>query len=235
MFESSLIPVVSLNPDACATLTDSNRSSLVQKVEVAQANVKKLVDDVDGIDNATLREDLLRRSSLQYAYLEQVKLGLKRQCQQKTTISTTTYFYNLESTNWIYGSDVQPSDLTELYFSLTNHGTVTVCPSTAPFVTAGGVSCFNCNGSTPIFDLTEQVCVNCPANTTLNTTSHQCACPCDCYVSSTGNCVPRIPVYQNGNFQDIAGLTDQSILTYSSNLNKTLANPSASPRTCAAN
>lgn len=86
---------MSLNPDACASLTDSNRSSLIQKVELAQANVKKLVDTVDAIDNATVREDLLRRSSLQYAYLEQVKLGLKRQCEQKAVISTTTYFYNL--------------------------------------------------------------------------------------------------------------------------------------------
>lgn len=91
---------------------------------------------------------------------------------------------------------------------LSDHGTVTTCPSDKPFVTSGGVTCFNCNGSTPIFDLTEQTCISCPGNTTLNTTTHQCACKCDCYVSEAGYCVPRIKVYLNGNNNNLAGLNN---------------------------
>lgn len=79
-FESTLLPVVALSPKTCADLTPADRAALVQKIECAQNNVQRLIQSIDQAQGASLRDDLLRRATLQYMYLEQVKLGLKKPC-----------------------------------------------------------------------------------------------------------------------------------------------------------
>ena len=224
-----------MSPDTCADLSDADRADLVKKVECAQNNIQNLITSVDQMNNATLREELMRRASLQYLYLEQVKLGIQKQCQQAVIVAPTTYFYNLANPNWIFGSQVKDQDIINTYTTLSQHGSVTICPFETPFVKPGVNNCFACNGATPIFDLTQQACIACPGNTTLNSTTHTCACPCDCYVSSSGYCLPRQVVYLNGNYLNLAGLTSSSIPNYINKINSTLSNPAVLPGKCAQN
>lgn len=60
------------------------------------------------------------------------------------------------------------------YKLLSDYGTVTTCPEDRPFVAPGGTSCFNCNSQTPIFDLSRHECTNCPNNSGVNPSTHQC-------------------------------------------------------------
>jgi hypothetical protein len=237
-FDSSLIPQFSLSPSACANLSDPSTMGLLQRVEQAQSSVESLVVTVNQIPNATIKDDLLRRASLQYLYLDQVRSALQRQCtqQQPVTIATTAYFYNLASNNWVYGSQVQTTDLTNLYFNLSQHGTVTVCPIQAPFVQPGGLSCFNCTDPTPLYDLTLQMCTSCPGNTTFDVNAHQCGCPSNSYSSSSNYCLPKIPVYLPTNNPNTAGLTPQSIQQYQNTISAALNNnPSTTSQQCAFN
>lgn len=61
-----------------------------------------------------------------------------------------------------------------------------------------------------------QTCVRCPGNSTLNTTTHQCSCPCTTYIDAQGNCIPKIPVYSNGNYLNLAAASNTSIQEYES-------------------
>ena len=215
--------MISLSPDTCADLNDADRQALISKIECAQTNVQKLISSVDQMQAATLRDDLMRRANLQYMYLEQVKLGLRKPCVHPVTIAPTTYFYNLANSNWIWGSRITNLDLINAYNYLSQNGsTVTICPAATPFVKPGVNQCFACNSPGQVYDLTQQACISCPGNTTLNSTTHQCQCPCDCYVSNEGYCLPKTVVYLNGNYLNLAGLTSSSITNYVARINQTL-------------
>jgi hypothetical protein len=43
---------------------------------------------------------------------------------------------------------------------------ITNCPLATPFY--NGISCINCTGNTPIFDMTTLKCTNCPTGQILN-------------------------------------------------------------------
>ena len=52
---------------------------------------------------------------------------------------------------------------------------VTACPLDKPFVIKGTTECVNCEGDTPIFDVDQEICINCPQGTTFNSSVHKCA------------------------------------------------------------
>lgn len=56
--------------------------------------------------------------------------------------------------------------------------------------------------------------MTCPGNTTYNTTTHQCECPCHCSVTSDGLCIPKLIFYTNGNYLNLAGLNSNSFANY---------------------
>lgn len=230
MFQSTLLPVISLSSDACADLRDSDRTALISKIECAQNNVQTLINSIDKMSTATLRDDLMRRANLQYMYLEQVKLGLRKSCP--VAVSATSYFYNLANSRWIWGTRITNQDLISAYNYLSqNGGSVTICPAQTPFVKPGVNQCFACNGN-QIYDLTQQACISCPGNTTYNSSSHRCECPCDCYVSNDGFCMPKSVVYANGNYLNLAGFTTSSITNYLNRINQTLGNPTVTVGQC---
>ncbi len=131
-------------------------------------------------------------------------------------ISTTSYFYNANDTNWVFGSKANSNDLTQYYKTLSQQGNVTICPAATPYIIVGSNKCFACNQTHPIFDMSLQACVRCPGNSTLDTTTHQCSCPCTTYINSEGYCIPKIPVYSNGNYMNLAAASETSIQEYES-------------------
>lgn len=177
--------------------------------------------------------------SLQYLYLEQVKLALQNRCEAAPqVISTSLLFYNFNNStqNWVYGANVTKNDITTLYQQISEHGTVTACPADKPYIKLGTTTCFNCQAPTPIFDLTKQECISCPGNTTLNTTTHKCQCPCDVDYLQTpeGLCIVRTVVYSNGDYLNIAGLTSDSIQKYVEEINLAQSLPEYVAGQCAA-
>lgn len=144
-------------------------------------------------------------------------MALQNRCQQTQTIASSSLFYNFNNSaqNWVYGS-ITPTDIVGFYQQLAEHGTVTACPADKPYIKLGSTQCFNCQAPNNIFDLTTQECISCPGNTTLNTTTHQCQCPCDLdyLLTEEGLCIPKTVIYSNGDYLNIAGLTAESVKNY---------------------
>jgi hypothetical protein len=115
-----------------------------------------------------------------------------------------------------YMEALHPLILLVFYQQLAEHGTVTACPADKPYIKLGSTQCFNCQAPNNIFDLTTQECISCPGNTTLNTTTHQCQCPCDLdyLLTEEGLCIPKTVIYSNGDYLNIAGLTAESVKSY---------------------
>lgn len=107
-------------------------------------------------------------------YLDQIKFSLNQRCINPQVISTTSYFYNPDATNWVYGSKVKNEDIVQFYKTLASKGSVTICPIETPFISTKDNKCIACPSPYTIFDMSLQTCVSCPGNSTLNTTTHQC-------------------------------------------------------------
>ena len=113
---------------------------------------------------------------------------------------------------------------------------MTACPADKPYIKLGSTQCFNCQAPNNIFDLTTQECISCPGNTTLNTTTHQCQCPCDLdyLLTEEGLCIPKTVIYSNGDYLNIAGLTAESVKSYVNEIQAAQQQPNVVAGKCAA-
>lgn len=70
LVEASLIPIVAVNKNSCSNLTVDERNELIKKLECVQKNLMNLTSYLEKQGNATIQQELYRRASLQYIYVE---------------------------------------------------------------------------------------------------------------------------------------------------------------------
>lgn len=61
-------------------------------------------------------------------YLKELKTSLSQKCINPQVVSATSFFYNPKATNWIFGSLVKNEDIIQYYKTLSQKGSVTICP-----------------------------------------------------------------------------------------------------------
>lgn len=67
--QQDLIPTIGISPKTCSNLSETERAGLIKNLECALGKLTNLTDYLEKLSNATNKEDLYRRASLQYSYL----------------------------------------------------------------------------------------------------------------------------------------------------------------------
>lgn len=67
--EASMIPTIAITPNTCSDLNDTERAELVKKLECAQGKLMNLTKYLQTLKNATIQQELYRRTSLEYLYV----------------------------------------------------------------------------------------------------------------------------------------------------------------------
>lgn len=81
-------------------------------------------------------------------------------------------YYNSTDHKCYYYNANNPGSTTSIINPATPVGTAVYCPTATPYF--NGTTCIGCPVAYPYFNQTSGLCVNCPAGSLLNTTSHQC-------------------------------------------------------------
>ena len=93
-------------------------------------------------------------------FLNSIESIIYTNCSMNVLLSPTIWQSNIYATGWILG-DLTIDDLIEQYYQRSiRYDNVTNCPIGTPFY--DGTQCMQCKEPTPVFDISQKLCVACP-------------------------------------------------------------------------
>jgi hypothetical protein len=115
---------------------------------------------------------MLASASHQIYYLQTIQQVIQNNCTTATILSPTVYQSNVFAPNWITGSQTM-NDIVNQYIARSQQfDNITNCPIATPFY--NGITCVDCTGATPVFDMTTLKCTTCPTGQAVDTTEKTC-------------------------------------------------------------